>query len=408
MKDLILPNAAGLAILFFPALLIGIVNGGATALLLLLLISIIGLMIFRTRERLNVHERFMLFVVLLYIAIYGVNVWYFEARVSELDNTLRFLLLLPIFFFVRKKSFNVQYLKYGVVVATLVCAVFAGYQKFILSFERVNGITNWVSFGGLSITLGMMSLVFGAYGRSMTERLIFIIGFFLAVLASLLSGSRGAWLALLPGFLLLLYFNPFKYSNKVRVGLLVGFSMMILGSYLHPIVQQRVDNAIEDIHLYTEEGRVFSSLGLRLEAWKASGIAYSQSPWMGIGEGNFRSMLQRLVDEGQIHQDVMHINHVHNEFISAALHRGVPGLISVLLIFLIPFVSFLNVGRRSQGCQQALAISGAMLVVCSVTVAMSDIFFGQHQHTIFYVAYIYLIYALAITPDPGRPLLDHV
>lgn len=155
----IISTTAGLLILLFPALLVAVPNGGAGILVLLLLVSIFGLTKNRAVMPLHPDERYFLYAVGLFLLVYAFNAWYFEVKVSELDNPLRFLLLLPVFFYLRKIKLNINYLILSLFFGTLSCVVFSIYQLYFLSIGRAHGITSIVAFGGISITLALLSLI---------------------------------------------------------------------------------------------------------------------------------------------------------------------------------------------------------------------------------------------------------
>lgn len=384
-------------ILLFPALLMGVENGGAVALLALLLLSAMGHFFIRQRPLLNVHETLMLLAILAYVLIFVFNLLYFGAEASNLNNTENFILLLPIYFYLRKNPVDERYISIGIFLGAAACAVYAGYQRFELGHQRASGLTHLVEFGGFSMIFAMLCLVFSVYSKSLIPKLIFFCGFPLGVFASMLSGSRGSWLALVTGSVFLVILNPFSWRLRSRLTALLLFTLMILGSYFHPIVEKRVDKAVQEIDQYFETGVVSkASLGRRLETWRASVIAIRESsPWIGIGEGNFREKIQQLVERGLADPDILPMYHAHNVFIAATMNRGVPGLISLILVLLLPFLSFILFARnQSDNHAKALPYSGAMLVVCAVTVAMSDVFFYQHKSALFFVTYIYLLYAL--------------
>ena len=227
-------------------------------------------------------------------------------------------------------------------------------------------------------------------------------GFLLASIASVLSGTRGAWLALPVGLITLLILNPRDWSAKSRVaGSLITLLLIVL-AYTIPLIQIRVDTTMLNLVAYFTEADASTSIGLRLEAWRAAIIAFTENPVLGIGEGNFRSTLRQLAEVGEIDPLLAtSIAHAHSEFLSAMLHRGLPGLILSLLLFLLPLVTFYTQFKQQQGERKVLLALGIMLIISSITTALSDVFFGHHKQTLFFATYIYLVYGLACTDISG-------
>lgn len=387
--------SSGLLIFLFPAMLMTIPDAGSTVLLLLLIISIIGLFNNKLKLPVTNAEWVLIASIGFYILIFAFNIWYFEGEISELDNATRFLLLLPVFFFIRKSNLSEGYVFYGILVGTAGCFAIAAYQVFFQGELRANGITNWVTFGGVSITLGLMCFAMGLISDNWKFKVIMFMGFLLGTGASILSGSRGSWIALLAGLFFLFIINPRRWSIKTRVITIIVSLLIITSTYLIPTVQSRIDTAVANIDVYLSNDNAFTSVGLRLETWRVSAIAIEENWLLGIGEGNFRSKMEQMVDQGLANPVIAtSIAHAHNEFISATLHRGVPGLFSLLLLFLIPLMMFLKNIRHEEGNRKLLLSCGIMLIISSMATSLSDNFFEHHNETLFYTIYIYIIYAV--------------
>ena len=394
-----LETVSGGLIFLFPALLMVVPNGGSVVLLLLLLISFVGLLRNKkTQLPLNRHEIWLLAVVSTYFIINLLNIWIFDSSISHLDNASRFLLLLPIYFFIRKTNIQLKYVTLGILSGAVACFVMASYQFFYLGLHRAHGLQNAVPFGGLSITLGVMCLSIALTIENRWEKIWMYSGFLLACIASTLSGTRGAWLVIPVVLITLLILNPHKWSAKIRLASFLIALLIITLTYTIPLIQLRVDTTLLNLVAYFIEANSSTSIGLRLETWLAAIIGFAGNPVLGIGEGNFHLILKQLAESGQIDPLLAtSIAHTHNEFLSAMLHRGAPGLISTLLLFLLPLTIFYRQFKRQQGEKRVLMILGIMLIISSMITAVSDVFFGHQKQTLFYVTYIYLFYALACT-----------
>ena len=283
-------------------------------------------------------------------------------------------------------------------MGSLACFLIAIYQVFLLEMPRANGITNAVPFGGISITLGLMCISAVVFSQSNKFTIIMILGFIFGSIASILSGSRGAWLALLSCFVYFIWSNPIPLSVRHRTIYSLVFVLTILACYQIPDIQLRVDVAIQDIDAYFNQNIVYTSAGLRLETWKAAFIVFSENPVFGIGEGNFNftTAMTNLASRGEIAPEIPTlIAHVHNEYLSAALHRGVFGLLSLMILFLFPLWVFRQRLLVSNGIHKTLLVSGIMLILCSMTISLSDVFFQHHNQTLFFATYLYIFFGLA-------------
>lgn len=396
MNNNLIEKMASVLLLLFPAMLVVVPDGGSVIIVLLIIASSVGLLLNSDSIPFSNNEKHLLIVIATYILIYILNVWLFNSKISELDNTSRFLLLLPIFFYFRKSNINPKSFYYGILIGALACFSIASYQIFYLGVDRAYGITNWVSFGGLSIALAIMCFTIGSLSKAKRTKILFYSGAVFAIWASVLSGSRGTWLVTLPFLITWFLINPKSWSIKTRSMTAFILLLIIIASYNLPIVKPRVDQAAFEVNSYFTNNRVDTSLGYRLEVWRASMISISDNPILGIGEGNFKIEMQQLSDQGLTYPGIAtKIAHVHNEYISAALHRGILGLLSLLLLFFIPLIAFSKALISEQiDSKKILPTIGVTLIISTMTFSFSDNYFSQHQYTIFFVALIYVLYAL--------------
>lgn len=391
-QNSIINTAAGLLILLFPALLIAVPNGGAGILVLLLLVSIIGLIKNRVVIPLHPNERYFLYVIGLFLLVYAFNIWFFRLKISEFDNPSRFLVLLPVFFYLRKTRLSLNYLILSLFFGTLSCVVFAIYQKYFLFFPQPHGILGITTFGGISITLALMSLSIALLTSSKLLKSLMLLSFFFGLSASIMNQTRGAWLTLPACLFVLLLINPLNWKKQSRVVLGIVFLSSLSAVYFLPVVQSRVDLAINEFINYFSKGYVHTSVGARLGMWRAAAIAIFENPVLGVGEGNFRQTVQQLIDAERVAPIPAHLTYAHNEFVSATLYRGILGLFTLLLIFFLPLTNFSKSIKSAPDDKKILMLSGIMLIISCLTLSLSETFFGQHSLSIFYVTFIYFIY----------------
>ena len=129
MNNHLIEKTANLLLLLFPAMLMIVPDGGSIAIALLIIVSSTGLLLNRNSIPLSKNEKHFLAVIAIYILIYIFNLWFFNSKISEFDNTSRFLLLLPIFFYLRKSKLNPKYIYYGILLGAIACFIIAAYQK---------------------------------------------------------------------------------------------------------------------------------------------------------------------------------------------------------------------------------------------------------------------------------------
>ena len=405
LNDSLLNRTAEISILIFPTVFVLVPKGGDVVILFLLVINLIYLAINRSNKLpYSSEEKKLLWVIGLYLVWQLLNNFLVGSKALETDGIALFILLLPLFHHIRKFSMDRNLVIYSILAGALACFLIAVYQRYMLGIPRVGGFFKIIAFGGISVTLALMCLWVAILTQRRKLSLLMFCGFGLACYASLLSGSRGPWLSIFSCLVLLIIFNPKAWSIKKRVIITLSALLLISSAYALPSVQQRVNLAASQFDAYFSQGMVDTSIGLRLEVWRAALTGIGEKPWSGIGSENFDDLIAELANRGEIDPILTtNVRHVHNEYLSTAMYRGIPGLVSLLLIFLVPLYLFLKNYHSVKGNDQLLLGCGIIMIISSMTMSMSDLFFQHHRESLFFAVYIYLIFGLVFSQSEKAP-----
>ncbi|NAX07850.1 O-antigen ligase family protein, partial [Vibrio sp. V40_P2S30T141] len=262
-----------------------------------------------------------------------------------------------------------------------------------------------IQSGNMAMTLGFLALAISFYAlktRQFTLLIVSLLGSFGGVLASFLSGSRGAWIAVPFVLLYLLWANKSLLSKKI----IVIISVITIGIALTissiDRVQDRVATAVHEIQQYEQDNR-YSSLGIRFELWKNALLTFKTSPLIGVGEVE-RYTLQKIHgDQGLIDYKVAHnfFSHAHNQYLEDLSIRGLVGLIALLALFLIPLK--LSTSRyvnprnpKHQLVSQLVTVHILLFIFYQLTQAM----FSHNSGTIFFSVMTVALLSLVYTIEP--------
>ena len=128
------------------------------------------------------------------------------------------------------------------------------------------------------------------------------------------------------------------------------------------IVKQRVDSAIAQFSDYYTDHKM-SSVGYRLEMWKASYLSAEGHNFLGAGENGFRSEVARLAKEGEVHEGLQQFVDPHSQYFNSLLDQGGIGVFSLLLIFIIPLKILLSNLKDNNESHTSAMFSSALLLV---------------------------------------------
>lgn len=259
----------------------------------------------------------------------------------------------------------------GVGLGALSAGALAGYQHWGLGHARAGYQINAIPFGDLSLLLGMLSLI-ALLERMERRRPPFGWGLALGVAAlaglvgSLLSGTRGGWISL--PVLTWLWYGTFYHvvSRRALLSVSAVLAVLLIAAVAvpHTGVAKRVNLAVDQVQGYFQDGEKATSVGIRLEMWRAGAHLFLEKPLTGWGEGGLQRARNKMVDAGVIHRGVERYDQLHSDVIDTAARRGLPGLASLLLLYGIPLVLFSR--RLSQNRSprvRALALSGVAVVL---------------------------------------------
>lgn len=287
----------------------------------------------------------------------------------------------------------------GVAAGAVATGFWSIYEKFILGAPRADGFTNAIQYGDISVLLGLLCVVglIWARGRKTYKGVwvtLFLLGVCLGVLASILSGSRGGWLSLPPVLIYSLIRVRESISRQAIVIAALAFVVLALGAYLVPQtgVKSRVSGVMDNIVGYYNNGKVNTSFGTRLELWRGSIYMIGEKPIFGWGRVDYQTKLKELRSEHVI--DPAFIDHPHNDILNAGAKRGLIGVLSLLLLYAIPFFLFRRLEFERNNDAVALGLLGTTVVLCYVVFGLTQTFFAHNSGVMMLV--LFLVPAFAV------------
>ncbi|MBI2095703.1 MAG: O-antigen ligase family protein [Candidatus Omnitrophica bacterium] len=187
-------------------------------------------------------------------------------------------------------------------------------------------------FSTYLVVLFMLFLVFSAAplrSHSFKRRLFYLIGLALTAYCLLRTYSRGAWMALIGTWLMMVFIRK---SRFLALGLLVLLSWGAF--FAPPLMKMRLAGFSE---------RHSGTLIERLELWGESARMIKQNPWFGLGVNTYAKNEPRY-KSGKPNIDNQY---AHNGYLQMAAEIGILGLASFLVFLLVFFVGTLPVFMNS-------------------------------------------------------------
>lgn len=305
----------------------------------------------------------------------------------------------------------------GISGGALLAAGFVAWQRLALGMDRPGGLLNPITFGDLSMCLALLALAAlagaGNHARSRAVRWIAAPGIVAGLAASLLSGSRGGWIALPAAFALLAAAasRQAPLPRRLVLGVPLLAAALAFGAYAAPRtgVQARIAVGISDVRMFMAGSPVPTSIGVRLALWQAGLRLAGEHPWRGLDTPAYKRRMRAWVAAGELSAAVFappEPPHMHNDAMQALVARGIPGLLAWAGILLAPFLFFrARLARaRAHGPHRAAALAGMLVVLAYAAFGLTEVIFWSMKGNLFYVLTVFLLmgWCLADEEDGAR------
>jgi O-Antigen ligase len=153
------------------------------------------------------------------------------------------------------------------------------------------------------------------------------VGMVFGALGVFLSGSRGAFFALVAGLLIMVIYRYYRYTSKLKI--IVGITFFISGITFLSVF----NNKSKDYSSFRAVS-VFISTDSRQEIYRVATSLFVHSPIFGIGDAN--TAIGNLIHKNEIFDSFSPV-HSHNLLLQVVTESGFFGLIITFLIFFVAF-----------------------------------------------------------------------
>ena len=281
-------------------------------------------------------------------------------------------------------------LEYGAFLGSLGAGGLAVYQAYWLGLPKVDGFIFHINFGYL---VGSLVFLQVALWPSSRRRTLLSAGAVLALAATLLSTSRGAYFAfpIVLGTVAILHWRRIGIRN-LALGTL-AFCLLAVASYQFvPLVEKRVDYTVEEI-TRTLEGDVRHSSGGRLRLWAAAIEAFEERPLVGLTYGEREALNAALVGTGIIDSWTanMRRGHAHSQYFETLATGGLIGLVALFGYLIVPGLYFFIRHTRKPGNDYVyvgMVFSFGFTIFCLTEVALQHEMIGTYYAFMLVLLYI--------------------
>jgi O-antigen ligase len=168
-----------------------------------------------------------------------------------------------------------------------------------------------------------------------------------------------------------------------------------------PLGRERVMATRSDIVRLSEGSAEYSSIGARLQLWRASIHLFEAHPLIGVGKGRLEPSLREMASKGEVPAYIVN-QRAHSEFFSTISELGAAGVVCLALIYFGPLVYFMRYRKSPQrdvstAAYCGIAVSGSVIIfglsIDVFTVVMSTAL----------IALLWAVLLAVITHDARQP-----
>lgn len=215
------------------------------------------------------------------------------------------------------------------------------------------------------------------------------------------SWSRGAWLGILAGVLVVTTLRSRRtFLLSLTVAGILALALFLRGGLSTGAVGARLIDMQQylggfDVRTVEVSDDNFAVVE-RVAHWDAAWQMIEQSPWLGIGTGNYAVVYPQVALPRW--QDPL--GHAHNIYLHTWAETGLPGLLSYLLLWLVAIWQSWRVGheQRLSAWQRAAAL-GVLGIIVHLSVHN---FFDNLLVQRMYLHLALVLALLTVPPGPGQ------
>jgi len=338
------------------------------------------------------------FFLQLFDVVYQPEGYEYESikeKFNAFDNASRWLLMLPVFFLLRRYIVDWRLVAVGMSIGVFITVSVAHYEVYFLNIERAEGgATHPIAFANLMVVTDLLLWMLMIYAWNKNYKILSYLLLFASVVAfygSLLSISRGAWLAYI--FMILVWlayvvknsFTDKKYilSKPIVLRLLFAFVVFFTLSQTeqYKVLELRTQQTIDNLSRGNYQGASSERLSIFKDA-----INHIENQPFGIGTHNYKKIDQVNYPNGYPYN-------AHNQLLNVWVENGIQGVISLLLLAVYSIRFFWKHLGHSNETVGIYASCGLMLIVSYMIFSQSQVVFDHHQTLIFFIFYLYFFFA---------------
>lgn len=345
------------------------------------------------------HDWLVLAIFLSYFIINLPNVLIDTGNFRYIEGPSKILLSFPIYLMLKRELPSLKprpWLESGVIIGAIGAFGIACYQFFILNYPRVDGFLFSINFGYLACSLAFLNLCLIPQS---TRKTWLALGFTLAIIATVLTLTRGAIFAIpILGFIFLFLQRRSLNKKYVLISLLTMFIAAYLSYQYSPSIKNRINYTAQEINAILS-GNIAEaqSSGGRLGLWYAATQALKKSPLRGLTYNERITLNKQLIANGEVTDWVQQVGrgHAHSQYFEMLASNGLSAIVAIVLLFGVPLLLLYN------NQHDTFAVTG-FVFICGIAIfGLTEVLLQANLISVYFG--VFLAFFLASSTQPTHP-----
>lgn len=321
--------------------------------------------------------------------------------------------LLPLvagaFVLVPRSAAAIRSIRHGVTAAAFAAGAVAVVQVVPAGLPRAEGWTsNAIVFGDLALVLALLVVVLRPGSDTDRRADVAVLASGAALVAAVLSGTRSVALAapILAGIAV---WGRRPSWEPVRLAWMsAGTTLIVLvgNAVSGGVPLHRLRLAIGDTVAYAGAGphdpSAATSIGARLEAWRAAAWAFRHEPLSGVGWGNLPMSFREQVGAGRRNPRIETFDHAHHQLLSSLANGGLAGGATLLALLAVPAYWFVVAAVSGDDDDRRLGTAGLVVVAGYTVFGTTEAIFENFVPVAFYAVTVAALLSQLTPQDRPR------
>ena len=371
---------------------------------------------------------------------------------AAMDNPMRWLLMLPIFFLFRRYKLDWIMISIGLSIGVFISVSVAAYEVYFLGHTRATGAMNHaITYGEIMVAVDLLLWVLMIFAWKNNNKLlttILLIASLVAFYGSLLSITRGAWLVYIFMILSFVIYTLKRsisnishfFSKPILLRIFLAFVVFFLVAQTEQY--KTIQNSSTDTVRKIIGGDYEDASSGRITLYRTA-LKISRHFPFGVGTNNYsnggkaiiiidamnhpnvtvRNQKNKILGNDDIgaynHQYHQYWNddfigdihkydylqsfnengsikytskwkHAHNEWLNILAENGVVGFILLTLVFAFPIKIFWQKLSHENDLVGMYSYCGILLIVSFAIFGQTQSIFSSHAIVIFFIFFLFL------------------